>query len=458
MSTCWLTRPGSDAGCVYIWGLKNYRDAQNNTWASALLLGCALIIITASQMVSLDFRLHLSSVRGAKWSTLSVTRWFHYMCRANAAETRKTSQANDIHNRRTEELMSQLNDTCSWVTGNLFFPPLPNAERRTGVAAYRETKKLQISARQAIPRCSGGLCNDLQSPCHSSEGTLTSRSQHQWGRHLVAQTFKERKRAINGPCTPGQVQNVKAARLRDGFPPCSFRASIAPLNSRQTDKGYICFSQRNVTGHSCYKTSITVTTSAVTTDTGGRRTETVHTAQLLDGDEEMADVGILRRLWTQSDGGSAVSRAPGPASSCRRPRSSSSAGGDATAAGRAERVHLLWSHCVWLTVRGRGGGGVSAFWMSRLVHVLREVTTRTPLWLFYQWVIFQLLSFSGENAWQNHYGSHHHIKSSEWSHYRSEPLKTVFSDGYCKWVIAAIGSLARLIQKHENNLIHLNFP
>lgn len=75
------------------------------------------------------------------------------------------------------------------------------------------------------------------------------------------------------------------------------------------------------------------------------------------------------------------------------------------------------------------GGEVSAFWMSRLVHILREVTTRTPLWLFYQWVIFQLLSFSGENAWQNHYGSHHHIKGSEQSGYLSEHLKTpVFNE------------------------------
>lgn len=149
-------------------------------------------------------------------------------------------------------------------------------------------------------------------------------------------------------------------------------------------------------------------------------------------------------------------RCPAHVPGAHLPPSRLGAGGDATAAGRAEPVHLLWSHCVWLTVRGRGGGGVSAFWMSRLVHVLREVTTRTPLWLFYQWVIFQLLSFSGENAWQNHYGSHHHIKGSEWSRYRSEPLKTVFSDGYCKCVITAIRSLARLIQKHENNLNHLH--
>lgn len=88
------------------------------------------------------------------------------------------------------------------------------------------------------------------------------------------------------------------------------------------------------------------------------------------------------------------------------------------------------------------GGEVSAFWMSRLVHILREVTTRTPLWLFYQWVIFQLLSFSGENAWQNHYGSHQHIKGSERSGYLSEHLKTPFSHGYCKWAITAVQSFA----------------
>lgn len=46
----------------------------------------------------------------------------------------------------------------------------------------------------------------------------------------------------------------------------------------------------------------------------------------------------------------------------RRLRSSSTSfpclgagGGAAAAAGRAERLHLLWSCCVWLTVRGQGG-------------------------------------------------------------------------------------------------------
>lgn len=94
--------------------------------------------------------------------------------------------------------------------------------------------------------------------------------------------------------------------------------------------------------------------------------------------------------------------------------------------------------------------------MSRLVHVLREVTTRTPLWLFYQWVIFQLLSFSGENAWQNHYESHQHIKCSERSCYHSERLKMAFSYGCCKWAITAIQSLVGLIEKHENNWHQLN--
>lgn len=141
------------------------------------------------------------------------------------------------------------------------------------------------------------------------------------------------------PFTPGQVQNVKAAQLHNGFPPCSFWANVTPLNSRQTDKEYICFSQRNVTGHSCYKTSITVTTSAVTSDTGGRRTGTVHTAQLLDGDEEMAAVGIVQRLWTQSDGGSAAWRAPGPALSRRRPGSSSTS----FSSQRWRRHHSSWS-------------------------------------------------------------------------------------------------------------------
>ena len=28
---------------------------------------------------------------------------------------------------------------------------------------------------------------------------------------------------------------------------------------------------------------------------------------------------------------------------------------NAAAAALAERLHLLWSHCVWLTVRGQGG-------------------------------------------------------------------------------------------------------
>lgn len=102
------------------------------------------------------------------------------------------------------------------------------------------------------------------------------------------------------------------------------------------------------------------------------------------------------------------------------------------------------------------GGEVSAFWMSRLVHILREVTTRTPLWLFYQWVIFQLLSFSSENAWQNHYGSHHRIKGSERSGYLSEHLKTAFSHGYCKWAITAVQSSVGRIQKHENNWNQFN--
>ena len=89
--------------------------------------------------------------------------------------------------------------------------------------------------------------------------------------------------------------------------------------------------------------------------------------------------------------------------------------------------------------------------MSRLVHVRREVTTRTPLWLFYQWVIFQLLSFSGETAWQDHYGSHQHIKGSEQSCYLSERLKAALSYGCCKWAITAIQNLVGHIQKHDKS-------
>lgn len=114
-------------------------------------------------------------------------------------------------------------------------------------------KKLQISARRAIPRCSVGLWSDLQSPCHSSEDTLTSRSEHQRGRHLVAQTFFLK----NGWLACGRdgrahQDRFETSRLRNGFPLCGFWANITPLNSRQTDKEYICFSRRNVTGHSCY--------------------------------------------------------------------------------------------------------------------------------------------------------------------------------------------------------------
>lgn len=51
--------------------------------------------------------------------------------------------------------------------------------------------------------------------------------------------------------------------------------------------------------------------------------------------------------------------------------------------------------------RGEGVGGqlVHSEWV---VHIRREVTTWTPSWLSFQWVIFQLLSFGGESAWQNH--------------------------------------------------------
>lgn len=102
-------------------------------------------------------------------------------------------------------------------------------------------------------------------------------------------------------------------------------------------------------------------------------------AQLGDLDEERAEAMSPCCLRTPSDDASTMLRTPESvlsrsANACRqregtqtaswstdvsgarRPPSRLHAGGDATAAGRTERVHLLWSHCVWLTVRGQGGG------------------------------------------------------------------------------------------------------
>lgn len=198
-------------------------------------------------MVLLDFRLHLSSRRGAEWSALGVSPWFPWHVQSKRSRNTKRLQARGIHHRRPEKLTSHLNDTFGWITGNLFgvFFSLFRMQREERV---QRDKKLQISARQAIPCCSVGLWSDLQSPCHSSEGTLTSRSEHQRGRHLVAQTFKKTKTK-----KPKRViSRFKASRLHAGFPLCGFWANTTPLNSRQTDKEYICFSRRNVTGHSCY--------------------------------------------------------------------------------------------------------------------------------------------------------------------------------------------------------------
>lgn len=102
----------------------------------------------------------------------------------------------------------------------------------------------------------------------------------------------------------------------------------------------------------------------------------------MDVDEEIADAIIPCWLGTQSDDASTMLQTLESMQSCstanpfvnnsyrevtqttsssadvsgtRLPPSRPNAGGDAAAAGRAEHVHLLWSHCVWLTVRGQGG-------------------------------------------------------------------------------------------------------
>lgn len=116
-----------------------------------------------------------------------------------------------------------------------------------------------------------------------------------------------------------------------------------------------------------------------------------NTAQLLDVDGETAGAIIPRWLWTQSDDASTMLRtlqntvlscsransaraASGEVSQstslsvdvsgARLPPSCLSAGGGAAAAGRAERLHLLWSHCVWLTVRGQGVKSVHSEWVG----------------------------------------------------------------------------------------------
>lgn len=164
----------------------------------------------------------------------------------------------------------------------LHTPKMEREEQVRRILQPQKEKKKQISERQTISCCNVGLQSDLQSPCHmhSSQTPLTLQSEHQWGRHLVESTnIKKSMTAVNVRTgwryKAGRVQNIKAGctatvshyRYVSGL-------TETPLRIRQSDKEYICFSPRNLTGYSRYKTSIT-TTSAVTSDMGGSCRPTV---------------------------------------------------------------------------------------------------------------------------------------------------------------------------------------
>lgn len=113
-----------------------------------------------------------------------------------------------------------------------------------------------------------------------------------------------------------------------------------------------------------------------------------NTAQLVNVDGETAGAIIPCCLWTQLDDASTMLRtlesvlqqsesaraATGEVSQttsssvdvsgAHLPPSCLGAGGGAAAAGRAERLHLLWSCCVWLTVRGQGGKSAHSEWVG----------------------------------------------------------------------------------------------
>lgn len=78
--------------------------------------------------------------------------------------------------------------------------------------------------------------------------------------------------------------------------------------------------------------------------------------QAEDAPATLADARICAVLQPSESTPDNSYRAPADVSGDRPPPPRRlRAGGGAAAAGRAERVHLLWSHCVWLTVRGQGG-------------------------------------------------------------------------------------------------------